>query len=276
MNGKSCHAAGFAKVVQMATQRLLIAMAILSVAGGVVCRSQGVAGGTLSVVAGVGAIPEGGVKNQPYFLTKKTTTVQKLADGTTITRSGGSTEARDSAGRTAVTTRFELASTATPDFAQTMVFDPVARTRLIWTSQSKQANLVQIMQIPQARPVAPVRSPATPASVVQTRRPQTGRPEIHREDLGAKMIAGVYALGSRMTITYPIGSMGNDRPMTTVNETWRAPDLNIVVLETNEDPRSGVRTSEVTELNRAEPDPKLFQVPAGYTVKEQKQENLNQ
>ena len=57
--------------------------------------------------------------------------------------------------------------------------------------------------------------------------------------------------------------------MTTVNETWRSPDLNITLLTVNEDPRTGMRTTEVTDLARAEPDPSVFQVPEGYTRKDQ-------
>jgi hypothetical protein len=90
-----------------------------------------------------------------------------------------------------------------------------------------------------------------------------------REQLDGKTIAGVYAEGTRLTMTIPEGAEGNDRLLTTVNETWRSPDLNINLLTVNEDPRSGTRTNEVTELDRAEPDPSAFQVPEGYTLKEQ-------
>ena len=36
-----------------------------------------------------------------------------------------------------------------------------------------------------------------------------------------------------------------------------------------DDPRYGLRTEEVTQLDRAEPDPALFRIPAGYTIREQ-------
>ena len=60
--------------------------------------------------SGIGAIAVGvgmengnpvhGVINLPYSATFKTTVVQKLADGTTITRVSTTREARDSQGRT--------------------------------------------------------------------------------------------------------------------------------------------------------------------------------
>jgi hypothetical protein len=74
--------------------------------------------------------------------------------------------------------------------------------------------------------------------------------------------------GTRVTMTIPEGVEGNDRPITTVNETWRSPELNILLLSVREDPRTGTRTTEVTDLDRGEPDASVFQVPEGYTVKE--------
>jgi hypothetical protein len=72
-----------------------------------------------------------------------------------------------------------------------------------------------------------------------------------------------------MTRTIPEGAEGNDRPIAIVNETWRSPDLDIIVPSVNEDPRTDTRTAEVTDLDRAEPDPSIFQVLEGYTIKDQ-------
>jgi hypothetical protein len=95
------------------------------------------------------------------------------------------------------------------------------------------------------------------------------RPEIKRENLGSKNIAGVYAEGNRVTTTFPIGFFGNDRPVATVSESWQSPDLKLVVLNIFEDPRSGRQTIEVTNIDRAEPDPSLFAPSQGYEIKEQ-------
>jgi len=79
----------------------------------------------------------------------------------------------------------------------------------------------------------------------------------------------VYAEGTRVTTTYPVGSLGNDRPIVNVRETWTSPDLRLVVLSTDEDPRTGKQTTEVINLDHGEPDPALFQVPEGYTIRDQ-------
>jgi hypothetical protein len=87
--------------------------------------------------------------------------------------------------------------------------------------------------------------------------------------LGGKTFAGVYAEGTKLTITYPVGYFGNDRPILNVRETWTSPELKIIVYTTDDDPRTGSRTTELTNIDRAEPDPAIFQVPEGYTIKDQ-------
>jgi hypothetical protein len=56
--------------------------------------------------------------------------------------------------------------------------------------------------------------------------------------------------------------------MIAVVETWYSPELKITLFPVNSDPRTGTRTTEVTEIDRTEPDPAVFQVPDGYTVKD--------
>jgi hypothetical protein len=87
------------------------------------------------------------------------------------------------------------------------------------------------------------------------------RPERKTEKLGGKTIAGVYAEGTRLTVTSPVGFFGNDKPIITFHETWMSPDLRLVVLSVDDDPRTGTRITEVTNLDRGEPNPALFQVP---------------
>jgi hypothetical protein len=79
---------------------------------------------------------------------------------------------------------------------------------------------------------------------------------------------GVEVTGSRQTIVYPVGSRGNDQPITVVIETWRSNDLRIDMLRKQDDPRSGVTEWRVTQIDRTEPDASLFQVPADYTITE--------
>jgi hypothetical protein len=95
-----------------------------------------------------------------------------------------------------------------------------------------------------------------------------GDAEVNQESLGAQSIEGVMAEGTRLTLTIPAGKIGNERPIVTVNERWYSQELQTVVLTKNSDPRMGETTYRLTNINRSEPDPSLFQVPADYTVDE--------
>jgi hypothetical protein len=239
----------------------------------------GSGGGIVGVSAGSVGIPLGGIANKPYSATVKTTVVQKLADGTTITRVSTTKEARDSEGRTMHQTSLYVPN-GQPAIVNTSVFDPSSRTMTHWMSQSKQAT---VLQLPEPKsPAANLPTQKTvPAGGPSSKGPADGQSQSataaraarirnrQREELGGKTIAGVYAEGTRITMTIPEGAEGNDRPITIVNEIWRAPELDITVLSVTEDPRTGTRTSEVTDLDRAEPNPSVFQVPEGYTVKDQ-------
>jgi hypothetical protein len=90
------------------------------------------------------------------------------------------------------------------------------------------------------------------------------------EDLGTQVIEGVTALGTRVTTTIPAGAIGNEQPIQITSERWYSPDLQTVVLSKLNDPRIGETTHKLTNITRGEPDPTLFQVPAGYTVQESK------
>lgn len=97
-------------------------------------------------------------------------------------------------------------------------------------------------------------------------------PQTTTEDLGTEVIEGIPAEGKRQIATWPVNSMGNDRPITDTSETWTSPDLKEVILRKDNDPRNGERTHKLININRGEPDPSLFEPPPGYTVKNEKQE----
>ena len=89
-----------------------------------------------------------------------------------------------------------------------------------------------------------------------------------KEQLGKQLIEGVEAEGTRTTVTIPAGEIGNERPIEIVSERWVSPELQLVVMTRHSDPRFGETIYKLTNINRAEPAKSLFEVPAGYTVKE--------
>jgi opacity protein-like surface antigen len=92
-----------------------------------------------------------------------------------------------------------------------------------------------------------------------------------KESLGAQILEGVSAQGDRQTTTIDAGAIGNDRPIQIVSERWYSPDLQMEVMTRHSDPRTGEQMTRLININRAEPDPSLFQVPAGYSIVEGKQ-----
>ena len=77
---------------------------------------------------------------------------------------------------------------------------------------------------------------------------------------------GLTVTGTRHTTIVPVGAQGNDRPITSVSETWFSHDLKAAVLTTTTDPRNGKTTMRLTNIVIGEPDPMLFQPPPDYSV----------
>ncbi|MCA1589722.1 MAG: hypothetical protein LC730_05320 [Acidobacteria bacterium] len=86
------------------------------------------------------------------------------------------------------------------------------------------------------------------------------------ESLGTQNIDGVEAEGTRTITTIPADAIGNERPIEIVYEKWYSKDLQIVVASRHTDPRFGEQTYRLTNINRTEPDPSLFELPNGYRL----------
>jgi hypothetical protein len=220
-----------------------------------------------------------------------TTTTQVLADGTTITRESKSVEALDSQGRHMNTNELMGPFSGPPERTFTNVFDPVEGSQISWNSSSKEARVIK--QPPEDQrtgcwandegnirfsygnrlaghttPAAGSGSTVIGSTVAlpggAIPRPAMDKPVL--QELGTDVIQGVEVKGHRMTRTIPAGQIGNDRPIVTVNETWMAPSLGIVLRSVNDDPRSGRQVREATSLSLSDPDPAVFQPPEGYKV----------
>jgi hypothetical protein len=88
------------------------------------------------------------------------------------------------------------------------------------------------------------------------------------ESLGTEFMEGIAVEGTRTTLTIPAGQIGNDLPINIVSERWFSPDLKVLVMSRQSDPRFGETTYRLTNLNRAEPPAHLFQIPADFTLVE--------
>lgn len=252
------------------------------VIGPVPARVQLVGGGVSSAGSFAGMSGDS-ITGAPYSAEQITEHVQTLADGTHITQAAQRVLLyRDSQGRTRTERTIVLpagAPASAPDAPSIIeISDPVTGARYMLDPHAHRANKMSL-PVP-LQPLSPRNTPPVPANRVAKVIPMISpvppgsdpndqtRPQFSHDSLGTQTIGGVLAEGSRTTVLYPVGSIGNDRPITTVSETWMSPELKMVVLSKNSDPRNGDSTTRLANISRAEPDPSLFQVPPDYEVVE--------
>jgi len=86
------------------------------------------------------------------------------------------------------------------------------------------------------------------------------------EDLGTSTKAGLDTHGYREVTTVNSGVAGNDKPMVTTRGFWYSPQLGFDLVSMVDIPRTGKQSFSVTELSLSEPDLHYFEVPEGYKV----------
>jgi hypothetical protein len=208
------------------------------------------------------------VVGEPYSAVQVHGRVQTLADGSTVSHHGHHFVARDGEGRVHVEVRMAEGQNGEPDTVMVFVMDPVAHTVTTWLSGApnhppNDSKVATVFKIPSAEN-RPATSPARPTPS-ESARPQ---PIVTTEDLGTKQIQGLEVVGKRTTTIVPVGRSGNSAPITKTYEIWTSADLQLVVKQEWNDPRSGKRTVALEKLSRTAPDPALFRVPPGYVVKD--------
>jgi hypothetical protein len=211
------------------------------------------------------------VSGAPYSGQYSTEFLQTLADGAHISRSNlGDKVWRDSSGRTRVEhLMVPPANGDGPTLIQ--ITDPVGGYQYVMDSVNHVAHRMTLT--PQATPQStshwattsihggiPATNAAVPKATTAPRAQST------TETLGPRMFGSVMAQGTRYTTVYPAGTQDNDAPITAYSEQWMAPDLKITVLSVSSDPRNGVNTSKIINLERDEPSASLFMVPSDYSV----------
>jgi hypothetical protein len=266
-------------VLTLATAAIAQTNSPSGVVGGVVMR-QSLSTASFSSMGPL--LPGGAVTGAPYSAEEITEHVQTLADGTHITGPSQKTMFyRDSLGRTRVERSFPLPpgviGAAGPSIID--ISDPVSGARYTLDPRSRTARKFSVPSGPppvapgaglsQSTTVRPNMQAATRALSPALTDIQAQRPQFSHESLGSQTIEGVLAEGSRTTVTYAIGAVGNDRPITTVSETWTSPELKTVVLSKNSDPRNGDSTTRLTNISRLEPEVSLFQIPSDYEIVDQ-------
>lgn len=240
--------------------------------------------GTVGVTAAV-AGPAATITGAPYSAQVSTQRVQLLADGNRIEQTTSGTVARDSQGRVRRDETLPGLSSSAGDAPHLlMIEDPVAGVHWTLDAETKTATKMPFPHIKKGTPAGFVPPPLGGDDVVfvSAAPPPPPGPEIRivkktqvtpdsapvKTDLGVQNIEGIAAKGTRITRTIPAGAIGNDLPIVITTETWYSPELKVLVMSKTNDPRMGETTYRLTDIQRSEPSPSLFQVPDGYTIKD--------
>ena len=232
------------------------------------------------------------VQGAPYAATITNESVQTLADGNRIVQTSSGTTARDSQGRTRQDTVLPAIGNLSAANAPHLVFvhDPVAQVSYVLNLTEKTA---QKLPMPPPLPATaagenvaagPVTANAffiqaggaariadgsmPPPMAIQRAVIGSDQDQVASEDLGSQAMEGVVVTGKRITRTIPAGQIGNDKPITIVNEVWTSPDLKTIISSKRSDPRMGEQTFQLTNIVRAEPDPSLFTIPSDFRITE--------
>ena len=203
----------------------------------------------------------------PFTLILETEWVRMLGDGGTITSVNKRRIARDAAGRVYQERWFLVPKNGNVESQMTTVqiADPSAHTLYNCFFVGSRKNICELKTY---IPMTPAVN--TSGKTVSGDLPDNQGSFIH-EDLGKQLVSGIETIGVRDARTYNPGAFGNDRKVTVEREVWYSPQLDLNLLSTRTDPRTGKQTFTATNVTLADPDPALFELPAGFKVSDIRQ-----
>ncbi|MDQ1472130.1 MAG: hypothetical protein QOJ99_3610 [Bryobacterales bacterium] len=222
------------------------------------------------------------VTGKPFSAAEERQTVQVLGDGTRIDKKETDKYFRDNQGRARIERNngetiiisdpvdgFSAELNATNKSAHKMIVRMRTTTGPVGPSNTVMIDKFQAeMGATRAMPAVAAGTLSsqnmgfTRAEAVPGKEPQNAA----TEDLGTQIINGVPAQGTRSTITIPAGQIGNDREIKVVSERWFSNDLQMLIKSSNNDPRFGETTYQLTNVIQGAQDPTLFQIPADFNV----------
>ena len=245
------------------------------------------------------AIDSEPVTGAPYSAEAVTDIVQQLADGNRIVRQNKAQLSRDSQGRTRREQGFAMFGPlvngpSANEMRNVQISDPTAGTMVMLDLSSRTAHKMSVPpRVMLRNKIAGVNGNAgvsvSSAAGVRVEKFEFALPPAPEarggvmfnrmeamstmpaekpvvESLGTQFMEGVAVEGTRTTLTIPAGQIGNELPINVVSERWFSPDLKVLVMSRQSDPRFGETTYRLTNVSRSEPSPQLFEIPADFTV----------
>ncbi len=242
--------------MRMSSFPVVIAFGFFALGGSLVAQdatAHAPDGGTQERVQSV-VIPP--IPSAPFTAVVTTEWTRIMPDGSTATTKNHRTVARDSLGRVFQERRYfspdgdkQMTRLSELDFQ-----DPTLHQMLVCRPDTRVCTMYRYdmpttVTLPKVGPLP------------------NGMGTLTREELGKKTIDNVEVVGSREVTTLNAGVMGNEKPQPVVKEFWYSPQLGINVITKRFDPRaSAVQNFVVGNINLAEPNPRMFEPPAGYRI----------
>jgi hypothetical protein len=203
-------------------------------------------------MVGVFVTPVPGV---PLAAVVELESTQILADGSTNTKKTINNIARDLQGRIYNERRQWMDPTVVgpPKLLSFHIYDPLTRLNVFVDPATHLARHVPRWPGPLADRELGTAVPARNSLVAD-------------EDLGTQSMENVAVHGIRRSTIVPATVSGTGKPVVVTDETWYSEELHLDMLIKHDDPRTGQQTVTVTRVDRNEPNPTMFQIPAGYKV----------
>jgi len=199
------------------------------------------------------------IPNAPFSANVSTQWTRQTSDGATVVVKNHRMVARDSQGHVfEERRRFVPADSNSPSLLfQTDYVDPARRTRTLCFPANEICDVYNFFTPPSeaSLPVGPL---------------PDGKRYLSRENLGADTIEGLETIGTRETISTSPGAVGNDREVVSTKEFWYSPKIGVNLVVKRMDPLQGTQVFTVSNISLAEPDARLFAVPAQFKVADQR------
>jgi hypothetical protein len=204
------------------------------------------------------------IAHAPFTATLATESVRYADDGASMTFVNQRRIARDANGRIYQERWYLVPKNSNVESRMNwiQIADPSQRTLYNCSTEKHMCDLLNY------DPTSEL-SAATARKGTSSHSPE-GAGDVVWEDLGTRSIAGVDTAGARETTTEAAGTMGNDRPLTSVSEFWHSDRLGLNLLSMRTSPFFGKQTFTITELTPTEPNPQLFELPTGYKINDQR------
>lgn len=188
------------------------------------------------------------VAGAPFSATAVIENQRTLPDGSVETLHTINLTGRDSQGRTHGENRRMMMESfhGTPPLVDVHIFDPQTRLSTIYELST---HIARQQLVPEANKVS-----------------GAANPWVKYEDLGTDTIENFDVKGTRRTLTIPPQANATGAELTVVDEYWYSETLQANLLTRHSDPRTGVQTIKLTDIQPEEPPQSFFEVPQDYKV----------